>query len=544
MITVNDISVQFGGTTLFSDVSFAINENDKIALMGKNGAGKSTLLKIIAGVNKPSTGSISAPKEAVIAYLPQHLLAEDGATVMEEASKAFSEIFTMKAEIDSINEQLTVRTDYESDEYMKLIERVSDLSEKFYAIEEVNYEAEVEKILVGLGFEREDFGRQTSEFSGGWRMRIELAKILLRKPDLILLDEPTNHMDIESIQWLEEFLLNQAKAVVVISHDRAFVDNITNRTIEVTMGRIYDYKAKYTHYLELRKDRRIHQQKAYDEQQKMIAENRAFIDRFKGTFSKTDAVQSRVKMLEKLEIVQVDEVDTSALRLKFPPAARSGQYPVIVKEMSKAYGDHVVFKDANIVIERGQKVAFVGKNGEGKSTMIKAIMKEIGVDSGSVEIGHNAQIGYFAQNQAALLDENATIFETIDSIAVGDIRTQIKNILGAFMFQGDDITKKVKVLSGGEKTRLAMIKLLLEPVNLLILDEPSNHLDMKTKDIIKDALRDFDGTLILVSHDRDFLDGLATKVFEFGNKRVKEHFEDVAGFLAHKKMDSMREIEK
>lgn len=544
MITVNDISVQFGGTTLFSDVSFAINENDKIALMGKNGAGKSTLLKIIAGVNKPSTGNISAPKEAVIAYLPQHLLTEDGATVMEEASKAFSEIFTMKAEIDEINEQLTVRTDYESDEYMKLIERVSDLSEKFYAIEEVNYEAEVEKILVGLGFVREDFTRQTSEFSGGWRMRIELAKILLRKPDLILLDEPTNHMDIESIQWLEDFLLTQAKAVVVISHDRAFVDNITNRTIEVTMGRIYDYKAKYTHYLELRKDRRIHQQKAYDEQQKMIAENRAFIERFRGTFSKTDAVQSRVKMLEKLEIVEVDEVDTSALRLKFPPAARSGQYPVIVKEMSKAYGDHVVFKDANIVIERGQKVAFVGKNGEGKSTMIKAIMKEIGVDSGSVEIGHNAQIGYFAQNQAALLDENATIFETIDSIAVGDIRTQIKNILGAFMFQGDDITKKVKVLSGGEKTRLAMIKLLLEPVNLLILDEPSNHLDMKTKDIIKDALRDFDGTLILVSHDRDFLDGLATKVFEFGNKRVKEHFEDVAGFLAHKKMDSMREIEK
>ncbi|MEZ0183942.1 MULTISPECIES: ABC-F family ATP-binding cassette domain-containing protein [Flavobacterium] len=544
MITVNDISVQFGGTTLFSDVSFAINENDKIALMGKNGAGKSTLLKIISGQSKPSTGSISTPKDAVVAYLPQHLLTKDGSTVMEEASKAFGEIFKMKAEIDEINEQLTVRTDYESDAYMKLIERVSDLSEKYYAIEEVNYEAEVEKILVGLGFEREDFTRQTSEFSGGWRMRIELAKILLQKPDLILLDEPTNHMDIESIQWLEEFLLTSAKAVVVISHDRAFVDNITNRTIEVTMGRIYDYKAKYSHYLELRKDRRIHQQKAYDEQQKMIADNRAFIDRFKGTFSKTDAVQSRVKMLEKLEIVQVDEVDTSALRLKFPPAARSGQYPVVVKDMSKSYGDHVVFKDANVVIERGQKVAFVGKNGEGKSTMIKAIMKEIGVDEGSVEIGHNAQIGYFAQNQASLLDENATIFETIDAIAVGDIRTQIKNILGAFMFQGDDITKKVKVLSGGEKTRLAMIKLLLEPVNLLILDEPSNHLDMKTKDIIKDALRDFDGTLILVSHDRDFLDGLATKVFEFGNKRVKEHFEDVAGFLAHKKMDSMREIEK
>lgn len=544
MITVNDISVQFGGTTLFSDVTFSINENDKIALMGKNGAGKSTLLKIIAGQNKPSGGSISAPKEATIAYLPQHLLTKDGSTVMEEASKAFSEIFKMKAEIDELNEQLTVRTDYESDDYMKLIERVSDLSEKFYAIEEVNYEAEVEKILVGLGFVREDFARQTSEFSGGWRMRIELAKILLQKPDLILLDEPTNHMDIESIQWLEDFLINSAKAVVVISHDRAFVDNITNRTIEVTMGRIYDYKAKYSHYLELRKDRRIHQQKAYDEQQKMIADNQAFIDRFRGTFSKTDAVQSRVKMLEKLVIVQVDEVDTSALKLKFPPAARSGNYPVIVKDLSKSYGDHVVFKDANIVIERGQKVAFVGKNGEGKSTMIKAIMKEIGIDSGSVEVGHNAQIGYFAQNQASLLDENATIFETIDNIAVGEVRTQIKNILGAFMFHGDDTTKKVKVLSGGEKTRLAMIKLLLEPVNLLILDEPSNHLDMKTKDIIKDALRDFDGTLILVSHDRDFLDGLATKVFEFGNKRVKEHFEDIKGFLEHKKMDSLREIEK
>lgn len=544
MITVNDISVQFGGTTLFSDVSFAINENDKIALMGKNGAGKSTLLKIIAGQSKPSTGNISAPKEAVIAYLPQHLLTKDDSTVMEETSKAFQEVFKMKAEIDDLNEQLTVRTDYESDDYMKLIERVSDLSEKFYAIEEVNYEAEVEKILIGLGFEREDFTRQTSEFSGGWRMRIELAKILLQKPDLILLDEPTNHMDIESIQWLEDFLINSAKAVVVISHDRAFVDNITNRTIEVTMGRIYDYKAKYSHYLELRKDRRLHQQKAYDEQQRMIADNQAFIDRFRGTFSKTDAVQSRVKMLEKLVLVQVDEVDTSALKLKFPPAARSGNYPVVVKDLTKSYGDHVVFKDANIVIERGQKVAFVGKNGEGKSTMIKAIMKEIGIDSGSVEVGHNSQIGYFAQNQASLLDENATIFETIDNIAVGEVRTQIKNILGAFMFHGDDTTKKVKVLSGGEKTRLAMIKLLLEPVNLLILDEPSNHLDMKTKDIIKDALRDFDGTLILVSHDRDFLDGLATKVFEFGNKRVKEHFEDIKGFLEHKKMDSLREIEK
>jgi ATP-binding cassette subfamily F protein 3 len=544
MITVNDISVQFGGTTLFSDVSFAINENDKIALMGKNGAGKSTLLKIIAGASKPSTGSISAPKEAVIAYLPQHLLTKDNSTVFEETSKAFSEIFSMKSEIDSINEQLTIRTDYESDAYMKLIERVSDLSERFYAIEEINYEEEVEKILIGLGFVRTDFTRPTSEFSGGWRMRIELAKILLQKPDLILLDEPTNHMDIESIQWLEDFLINSAKAVVVISHDRAFVDNITNRTIEVTMGRIYDYKAKYSHYLELRKDRRIHQQKAYDEQQKMIAENQEFIDRFKGTFSKTLSVQSRVKMLEKIVPVEIDEIDTSALKLKFPPAVRSGQYPVVVKELTKSYGDHVVFKDANIVIERGEKVAFVGKNGEGKSTMIKAIMKEIGIDSGSVDIGHNAQIGYFAQNQAALLDENATVFETVDMVAVGDIRTQIKNLLGAFMFGGDDIQKKVKVLSGGEKTRLAMIKLLLEPVNLLILDEPSNHLDMKTKDIIKDALRDFDGTLILVSHDRDFLDGLATKVFEFGNKRVKEHFEDITGFLAHKKMENLREIEK
>lgn len=544
MITVNDISVQFGGTTLFSDVSFAINENDKIALMGKNGAGKSTLLKIIAGQSKPSTGNISAPKDAVVAYLPQHLLTQDDATVMEEASKAFGAIFKMKGEIDEINEQLTIRTDYESDEYMKLIERVSDLSEKFYAIEEVNYEAEVEKILVGLGFNREDFNRPTSEFSGGWRMRIELAKILLRKPDLILLDEPTNHMDIESIQWLEDFLINSAKAVVVISHDRAFVDNITNRTIEVTMGRIYDYKAKYSHYLELRKDRRIHQQKAYDEQQRMIADNQTFIDRFKGTFSKTDAVQSRVKMLEKLVIVQVDEVDNSALKLKFPPAVRSGNYPVIVKDLAKSYGETLIFKDANIVIERGDKVAFVGKNGEGKSTMIKAIMKQIEINGGSVEVGHNAKIGYFAQNQASLLDENATIFETVDHIAVGDIRTQIKNILGAFMFHGDDIQKKVKFLSGGEKTRLAMIKLLLEPVNLLILDEPSNHLDMKTKDIIKDALRDFEGTLILVSHDRDFLDGLATKVFEFGNKRVKEHFEDINGFLAHKKMEHMREIEK
>jgi ATP-binding cassette subfamily F protein 3 len=543
MITVNDIAVEFGGTTLFSDVTFAINENDKIALMGKNGAGKSTLLKIVAGESKPTRGSISAPSDAVIAYLPQHLLTSDNCTVMEEASKAFADVLNMKNEIDEINEQLTIRTDYESDAYMKLIERVSELSEKFYAIEEVNYEAEVEKVLKGLGFEREDFTRLTKEFSGGWRMRIELAKILLKKPDLILLDEPTNHMDIESIQWLEDFLINSAKAVMVISHDKTFVDNITNRTIEVTMGKIYDYKAVYSEYLELRKDRRIHQQKAFDEQQKFIADNQAFIDRFRGTFSKTDAVQSRVRMLEKIVPIEVDEVDTSALKLKFPPSPRSGQYPVVVEGLSKKYGDHVVFKDANMVIERGQKVAFVGKNGEGKSTMIKAIMKEIEFE-GKLEVGHNSQIGYFAQNQASLLDGEMTIFETIDQIAVGDVRTKIKDLLGAFMFKGDDIQKKVKVLSGGEKTRLAMIKLLLEPVNVLILDEPTNHLDMKTKDIIKDALRDFDGTLILVSHDRDFLDGLATKVFEFGNKRVKEHFEDIKGFLAHKKMESLKEIEK
>jgi ATP-binding cassette subfamily F protein 3 len=543
MITVNDISVQFGGTTLFSDVTFSINENDKIALMGKNGAGKSTLLKIVAGESKATRGSISAPSDAVIAYLPQHLLTSDICTVMEEASKAFAEVLNMKKEIDDINEQLTIRTDYESDAYMKLIERVSELSEKFYAIEEVNYEAEVEKVLKGLGFEREDFTRLTKEFSGGWRMRIELAKILLQKPDLILLDEPTNHMDIESIQWLEDFLINSAKAVMVISHDKTFVDNITNRTIEVTMGKIYDYKAVYSEYLELRKDRRIHQQKAFDEQQKFIADNQAFIDRFRGTFSKTDAVQSRVRMLEKIVPIEVDEVDTSALKLKFPPSPRSGQYPVVVEELSKKYGEHIVFKDANMVIERGQKVAFVGKNGEGKSTMIKAIMNEIDFE-GKLEVGHNSQIGYFAQNQASLLDGEMTIFETIDQIAVGDVRTKIKDLLGAFMFKGDDIQKKVKVLSGGEKTRLAMIKLLLEPVNVLILDEPTNHLDIKTKDIIKDALRDFDGTLILVSHDRDFLDGLATKVYEFGNKRVKEHFEDIKGFLAYKKMESLKEIEK
>lgn len=543
MISVDNVSVLHGGTPLFSNITFNINDSDKIALMGKNGAGKSTLLKIIAGATKPTSGTVSAPKGYVVAYLPQHLLTADDCTVMEETAKAFASYLGMKEEIDRINEELTVRTDYESEEYYKLIEKVSELSEKFYAIEEVNYEAEVEKVLLGLGFVREDFQRSTSEFSGGWRMRIELAKILLQKPDLILLDEPTNHLDIESIQWLEEFLMNKAKAVVVISHDRAFVDNITTRTIEVTMGRIYDYKAKYSHYLELRKERREQQQKHYEEQQKFIAETTQFIERFKGTYSKTLQVQSRVKMLEKLELVEVDEVDTSALKLRFPPSPRSGKYPVIVEEMSKNYGEHVVFKNASMTIEQGQKIAFVGKNGEGKSTMIKAIMGEIDFQ-GKCELGHNALVGYFAQNQASLLDETVTIFETIDNIAVGEIRTKIKDILGAFMFKGDDINKKVKVLSGGEKTRLAMIKLLLEPVNLLILDEPTNHLDMKTKDIIKDALKAFDGTLIVVSHDRDFLDGLVTKVFEFGNKRVREHFEDINGFLRNKKLENLREVER
>ncbi|WP_296701999.1 ABC-F family ATP-binding cassette domain-containing protein [Algoriphagus sp.] len=543
MISVDNVAVIHSGSTLFSNVSFAINETDKIALMGKNGAGKSTLLKIIAGQTKPSSGSVSAPKDFVVAYLPQHLLTSDDCSVMEETSKAFAGYLNMKAEIEQINEELTVRTDYESEEYYKLIEQVSELSEKFYAIEEVNYEAEVEKVLLGLGFEREDFTRSTSEFSGGWRMRIELAKILLQNPDLILLDEPTNHLDIESIQWLEDFLMTKAKAVVVISHDRAFVDNITTRTIEVTMGRIYDYKAKYSHYLELRKERREQQQKHYEEQQRTIADIQGFIDRFKGTYSKTLQVQSRVKMLEKMEIIEVDEVDTSALKLRFPPSPRSGNYPVIVDEMSKNYGDHVVFKNASLTIERGQKVSFVGKNGEGKSTMIKAIMGEIDFD-GKCELGHNSMIGYFAQNQASLLDESLSIFETIDQIAVGEIRTKVKDILGAFMFKGDDINKRVKVLSGGEKTRLAMVKLLLEPVNLLILDEPTNHLDMKTKDIIKDALKAFDGTLIVVSHDRDFLDGLVTKVFEFGNKRVKEHFEDINGFLRNKKIENLKEVER
>lgn len=542
MISVDNLAVEFSGHTLFSEVSFTINENDKIALMGKNGAGKSTMMKIIAGVQSATRGNVRCPKDAVIAYLPQHLLTEDDTTVFDEASKAFKHVYEMRDEMEALNKQLETRTDYESDAYMKIIERVSDLGEKYYALEDVNYDAEVEKALKGLGFKQEDFSRQTNEFSGGYRMRIELAKILLQKPDLILLDEPTNHIDIESVIWLEDFLVNKAKAVVVISHDRAFVDNITNRTIEVTMGRIYDYKANYTHYLQLREDRRTHQIKAYQEQQKFIADNRAFIERFKGTYSKTNQVSSRERMLEKLDIIEVDDIDTSALKLRFPATQRSGDYPVTVKEVSKSYDDHVVFKNANMSIARGEKVCFVGRNGEGKSTMIKAILGEIDVE-GTCGLGHNVKVGYFAQNQAALLDEDLTIFQTVDEVAQGDVRTQIKSILGGFMFRGDDIEKKVSVLSGGEKTRLAMVKLLLEPVNLLILDEPTNHLDLKSKDVLKEALQNFDGTLILVSHDRDFLQGLSKKVFEFKEKRVIEHFETIDDFLARNRVESLKGLD-
>ncbi|MEI6696241.1 MAG: ABC-F family ATP-binding cassette domain-containing protein [Bacteroidota bacterium] len=543
MISVDGLTVEFGNTTLFKDISFAINEKDRIALMGKNGAGKSTLLKILAGVKTASRGNISVPKDAIVAYLPQHLMTEDNRTVFEEAAQAFAQINEMESRIEALNFQLSSRTDYESADYYEIIEEVSALSEKFYSIEDINYDAEIEKILLGLGFMREDFSRPTSEFSGGWRMRIELAKILLQKPDLILLDEPTNHMDIESIQWLEEFLINNAKAVIVISHDRAFIDNITTRTIEITMGKIYDYKVNYSKYLELRLERREQQQKQFSEQQKFIAENQLFIDRFKGTYSKTNQVQSRVKMLEKLPIVTIDEEDNSALRLKFPPSPRSGNYPLIIENLSKKYEEHVVFKNADLTLERAQRVAFVGKNGEGKSTLVKAIMGEIDYN-GKLNLGHNTMIGYFAQNQASLLDENISVFQTIDDVAKGDIRNKIRDLLGAFMFGGDDINKKVKVLSGGERTRLAMIKLLLEPVNLLILDEPTNHLDIRTKEILKNALKDFDGTLILVSHDRDFLDGLVEKVFEFGNKTIKEHMGDIQSFLEKKKIDNLKEIER
>lgn len=548
MVSVDGLTVEFGGTTLFKDVSFVINERDRIALMGKNGAGKSTLLKILAGVRTATRGSVSAPKDCTICYLPQHLMTEDGRTVFEEASQAFSHLHEMEAQIEELNNELATRTDYESEDYMALIEKVTAMSEKFYAIDMTHFEEDVEKALLGLGFKRSDFNRQTSEFSGGWRMRIELAKLLLQSPDVLLLDEPTNHLDIESIGWLEDFITNSPMAVVLISHDRKFVDTITTRTIEVTLGRIYDYKAKYSHYLELRKERREQQQKQYEDQQKQIAEAKEFIERFKGTYSKTFQVQSKVKWLEKLEIVEVDEEDTSALRLKFPPSPRSGTYPVIADGMGAGYTkplteEDCIFHNATFMIERGQKIAFVGKNGEGKSTMVKAIMNEI-QHIGELTVGHNVQIGYFAQNSASLLDEEATVYQTIDDIAVGEIRKKISDLLGAFMFGGDDTQKKVKVLSGGERVRLCMVKLLLEPVNLLILDEPTNHLDMKTKDILKQALKDYDGTLIVVSHDRDFLDGLVEKVYEFGEGKVREHLCGIYEFLEKKKLENLQELER
>lgn len=541
MVAVDGLAVEFGGTTLFSDISFVINDKDRIALMGKNGAGKSTLLKILAGVRTATRGTVSAPKDTVIAYLPQHLMTQDGRTVFEEASQAFAHLHEMEAHIGELNKQLAERIDYESEEYMKLIEEVATLSEKFYAIDMTHFEEDVEKTLLGLGFERTDFDRQTSEFSGGWRMRIELAKMLLQKPDVLLLDEPTNHLDIESIGWLEDFLINNGKAVVVISHDRKFVDNITTRTIEVTMGRIYDYKVNYSQYLQLRAERREQQMKQYEEQQKMIQETKDFIERFKGTYSKTFQVQSRVKMLEKLELVEVDEEDTSALRLKFPPSPRSGQYPVIIDGAGKAFGEKRIFSNVTLTIERGNKVAFVGRNGEGKSTLVKCIMGEL-EHEGTLTLGHNVKIGYFAQNQASLLDEELTVFQTIDDVAKGEIRNKIRDLLGAFMFGGEASTKKVKVLSGGERTRLALLKLLLEPVNLLILDEPTNHLDLRTKDVLKQALKDYDGTLICVSHDRDFLDGLVTKVYEFGRGRVREHLCGIYEFLESKKAEELQRM--
>ncbi|EHH01930.1 ABC-F family ATP-binding cassette domain-containing protein [Paraprevotella clara] len=543
MVSVDGLAVEFGGTTLFSDISFQINEKDRIALMGKNGAGKSTLLKILAGVRLPTRGRVTAPKDCVIAYLPQHLMTEDGRTVFEEASMAFSHLKEMEREIEVLNNELATRTDYESEDYMALIEKVATMSEKFYAIDLTHFEEDVEKALLGLGFERSDFTRPTSDFSGGWRMRIELAKLLLQEPDVLLLDEPTNHLDIESIQWLEHFLTESARAVVVISHDRKFVDNITTRTIEVTMGRIYDYKVNYSKYLELRKERREQQMRQYEEQQKMIQETKDYIERFKGTYSKTLQVQSRVKMLEKLQIIEVDEEDTSALRLKFPPSPRSGNYPVTMEDVGKRYGDHRVFGGVNLTVERGNKIAFVGRNGEGKSTLVKCIMGEI-EHEGTLTLGHNVQIGYFAQNQASLLDGELTVFQTIDDVAQGEIRTKIRDLLGAFMFGGEESTKKVKVLSGGERTRLALLKLLLNPVNLLILDEPTNHLDLKTKDILKQALVAFDGTLIVVSHDRDFLDGLVSKVYEFGHGKVREHLCGIYEFLEQKKLENLQELER
>ena len=543
MISIEGLSVAFGGNTLFDNITYVINKKDRIALVGKNGAGKSTMLKIIAGLQAPTSGSVNMPKDLTVGYLPQQMNLSDTRTVMEEAEQAFSHIFELQSRIERMNTELSERTDYESEYYQELIERVSNANEQLALIGASNYQAEIEKTLIGLGFTREDFGRDTSEFSGGWRMRIELAKLLLQRPDVLLLDEPTNHLDIESIQWLESFLSTRANAVVLVSHDRAFIDNVTTRTIEISLGRIYDYQVNYSRYVVLRQERLEQQMRAYENQQKQIQDTEAFIERFRYKATKSVQVQSRIKQLAKLERVEVDEVDTSRLNLKFPPAPRSGDYPIIAEGVGKNYGSHVVFSNATFTIKRGEKVAFVGKNGEGKSTLVKCIMGEIPY-TGTLKIGHNVKIGYFAQNQASLLDESITVFDTIDRVAVGDIRTKIRDILGAFMFGGEASDKKVKVLSGGEKTRLAMIRLLLEPVNLLILDEPTNHLDMRTKDVLKQAIRDFNGTLILVSHDREFLDGLVSKVYEFGGGQVREHLGGIYDFLESRKLDSLRELEQ
>lgn len=543
MISIEGLSIAFGGNTLFDNITYVINKKDRIALVGKNGAGKSTMLKIIAGLQAPTSGNVNMPKDLTVGYLPQQMNLSDTRTVMEEAEQAFSHIFELQSRIERMNTELSERTDYESEYYQELIERVSNANEQLALIGASNYQAEIEKTLIGLGFTREDFGRDTSEFSGGWRMRIELAKLLLQRPDVLLLDEPTNHLDIESIQWLESFLSTRANAVVLVSHDRAFIDNVTTRTIEISLGRIYDYQVNYSRYVVLRQERLEQQMRAYENQQKQIQDTEAFIERFRYKATKSVQVQSRIKQLAKLERVEVDEVDTSRLNLKFPPAPRSGDYPIIAEGVGKNYGSHVVFSNATFTIKRGEKVAFVGKNGEGKSTLVKCIMGEIPY-TGTLKIGHNVKIGYFAQNQASLLDESITVFDTIDRVAVGDIRTKIRDILGAFMFGGEASDKKVKVLSGGEKTRLAMIRLLLEPVNLLILDEPTNHLDMRTKDVLKQAIRDFNGTVILVSHDREFLDGLVSKVYEFGGGQVREHLGGIYDFLESRKLDSLRELEQ
>lgn len=543
MISIEGLTVEFGGFTLLDGLSLVVNNKDRIALVGKNGAGKSTLLKILARMQAPTSGVVSIPKDTTIGYLPQQMQLSDTRTVREEAERAFEQIHRMEEEINRLNVELAERTDYESEAFQKLIDRVTLLSEQFQMMGGTNYHAELERTLIGLGFTRDDFNRPTSEFSGGWRMRIELAKLLLQRPDVLLLDEPTNHLDIESIQWLETFIATRANAVILVSHDRAFIDNTTTRTVEIELGKLYDYRVKYSDYVELRKERREQQLRAYENQQKKLADTEAFIERFRYKATKAVQVQSRIKQLEKVERIEVDDVDNSALRLKFPPAPRSGSYPVITENLTKRYGNHLVFAGATFTIHRGDKVAFVGKNGEGKSTLVKCIMDEIDYQ-GTLTLGHNVKIGYFAQNQAQLLDENRTVFETIDYVAVGDVRTKIRDILGAFMFGGEASDKKVKVLSGGERSRLAMIRLLLEPVNLLILDEPTNHLDMRSKDVLKDALREFDGTIIVVSHDREFLDGLVDKVYEFGNKQVKEHLGGIYEFLERKKIDNLQELER